>query len=830
MILNGYLQAFLQSGDEKLVNLVVWKLMTLINFCTKTIIDFLQQFPNIGKKDEHISYILYGLDHWEDKRAIKLFQSHLPTIKTWKRFYYGHFLERILKFNPGVVFKIFFNDLNEKINTVKSGDDLNRKQILDYHDIEIFKKMLDWNLCLVLSKALRIIRRLVDKTKWESKIEFYCDKAFYFYEQFEPNLCSHWLFHSLVLKKLKVVAINDKPKFLKLVEGLDKSCSITLLTIVLQGYNAKPGLYVNEGFNLLIRKGVLENMADEYRLRTLLKNVYPYFSKAQKEKINELILSVSPDWEKHSRRIGYSKYRLLNAIPDRKLSDYPIMKKQLVELEHKFGEYEEKPPQVSKFEAVGPPLPATAYGRMTFEQWLSSFKKYDESTSWDKPREDFLRGGIIEHSRAFAEQVSKRPDEFYDFVFNLGKREDISLTYLGAGLDGVVKAKYDIEKVKQLVKTYWKDENREFRRRIVWAIDYIDKEDNLDLGLIEILADYALNDPDPKEELWKIDAGGGTPYYGGDPLDYGINTVRGSATERLVIHGYKTQYPDKIFEILNKIAEDESIAVKCCLVRFLQGMIKWDRDKVYNLLMKITSDKHPQVMKYGLECFGYLMTKNNFQNFIPHLEEVMTLKESLGYHSVGEYIGQILMVAYMRDYPRSKELLEEGFKTNEEIKLGAINFALRHLNHSDQKIADKSRKIYMLFLNEDSDEVSRKYDWCFNNFKVEEFNKVYPLIYEYSKSEVIKKHCEFFFEFLAKVVSFEPEKSIDLMQNYENFKKPDIQYNAIQEKPVQILIEAYNRVIDNAYKEIAMDIFDKILQEEVYKREGLKVLAEQDRE
>ncbi|MEA2006526.1 MAG: hypothetical protein U9O50_09765, partial [Acidobacteriota bacterium] len=544
---------------------------------------------------------------------------------------------------------------------------------------------------------------------------------------------------------------------------------------------------------------------------------------------------VSPQWEKGREKgqqsiIGYSKYRLLNAIPDEELSKYPAIKKQLLELEHKFGKYKEGLPQLSKCGWVGPPLPATAYEKMTFTQWLSSFQKYDGSTGWRMPKENFLKGGIIEHSGAFAEQVSKRPDEFYDFVFNLGKRKDISNTYLAAGLDGLVKAKYDIERVKRLVKVYWKYKDAEFRRRIVWAIDYIDKEDNLDLELINILADYAFNDPDPEKELWEIDAGGGTPYYSGDPLNYGINTVRGSAVLRLVIHGYHTEYPDKIFEILNKIAEDKSVTVKCCLIKFLQGMIKWDRDKVYDLFTKITEDKHPQVIKYGLECLYYLMTKNNFQSFIPHLEKVITLKESLDYHSVGEYTGQILMVAYVRDYSGSKELLEKGFKINEEIKLGAIDFASRHLAYPDQEIADRSRKIYMLFLNEDSDKVSQKYDWCFNHFKIEDFNKIYDLIVRYSKSKAIKKHTEFFFEFLSKCVSYEPEKCIDLMQNSAEFEKPDIQYNALRGKPVQILVEAYNRVIDDAYREKAIDIFDEILQEESYKSEALKVLKEQDRE
>jgi len=839
LISSGYLQTFLQSGDKKIINLIIGKLRILINFYTKTIVNFLQRFPNIRKKDEYVVQVLIGLEHWEDEKAIRLFQDHLQVIKSKYSFNYRHFLLRILEYNPEVVCKIFFDDIYEKINAVTPVNKFDRNQFISHYDIEIFKKLLNWNPDVVLSKSLQLICTIVDKTKWKSKTDFFLDGAFYGYEQFEPDLNPHWQILSLVLEKLKELAINDKSKFIKLVKGFEKRHSFTLLKIVLHGYNAKSDLYVEEGFILLCSKGILENVTSDlmadFKLRSLLRNIYPHFSKEQKEKINNLILSVSPYWEKVREKgqqslRGYTKYKLLNAIPGDVISKHHLMKKEFRELERKFGKIKERPVQIGRAKAVGAPLPRTAYEEMTPEQWFSSFKKYDESTRWGMPKEELLKGGIIEHSRAFTEQVSKRPDEFYDFVFDLGRRDDISITYLGAGLEGLIKGDYDIEKIKKIVKTYWSYKDTEFRKDIIRAIEYIDRKVNLDLDLIEILAEYALNDPDPKEELWETDAGSGTPYYNGDPYAYGINTVRGSATERLVVHGFETQFPDKIFEILNKIAEDKSVAVRCCLIRYLQGMIKWNKNKTYKLFKKTTSDKDPQVIKYGLECLYYLMNKNNFRRFIFYLEEAMILKETFDHNSVGKFIGQILVLAYLRSYSKSKELLEKGYKVSEEIKIGAIDYASRHLSYPNTKIADKSKKIYMKFFHEADDKMSQQYDFCFRHFKVEDFIKIYTVILEYSKTKIVEKHCAHFFEFLAKSVSLEPEKCISILQNYKNFESPDIRYNALQGKLVQILIEAYNRVRDDIYKEKAMNVFDAILQVGVYTRDALKVLAEQDRE
>lgn len=839
LISSGYLQTFLQSGDEKIINLIIGKLRLLVNFYTKTIVDFLQRFPNIRKKDEYIVQILIGLEHWEDEKAIRLFQDHLQVIKSEYSFNYCHFLLRILEYNPEAVCKIFFDDIYEKINAVTPVNEFDRNQFISHYDIEIYKKLLNWNPDVVLSKSLQLICTIVDKTKWKSETDFFSDGAFDVYEQFEPDLYPHWQVLSLVLEKLKELAINDKSKFTKLVKGFEKSHSFTLLKIVLHGYNANSKLYIEEGFKLFCRKGILENVTSNleagFKLRSLIRNIYPHFSKTQKEKINKLILSVLPYWEKVRGKgqrslIGHTRYELLNAIPGDEISKHPIIKKEFQELGRKFGKFKEKSIQIGRFKWTGPPLPTIAYEEMTPEQWLSSFKRYDESTGRGIPKKDPLKRGIIQHSRAFTEQVSKRPDEFYDFVFDLGERDDVSITYLGAGLEGLIKGNYDIEQIKQLVKTYWRRKNKEFRKGIIRAIEYIDRKDNLDLDLIEILAEYALNDPDPKEELWETDAYQGTPHYGGDPHIHGVNTVRGSATERLVVHGFETQYPERIFKILNKIAEDKSIAVRCCLIRYLQGMIKWNKSKTYKLFIKISSNGHPQVIKYGLECLCYLMNKNNFRSFIFYLERAMILKETFDHNSVGKFIGQILMLAYLRSYSKSKELLEKGYKVNEEIKMGAIGYASRHLSSSNTKIADKSKKIYMKFFHEADDKMSQQYDFYFRHFKVEDFIKIYTVILEYSKTEIVRKHCTNFFEFLAKVVSLEPEKCISLLQNYKNFESPEIRYNALQGKLVQILIEAYNRVIDDTYKEKAMNVFDAILQVGIYTREALEVLAEQDRE
>ena len=69
-------------------------------------------------------------------------------------------------------------------------------------------------------------------------------------------------------------------------------------------------------------------------------------------------------------------------------------------------------------------------------------------------------------------------------------------------------------------------------RDISWAVRKL-ADRALPDEVLEMVAYYAANDPDPTEELWKTPASGGTPYSGGDPESAGLNSNRGAAADTL---------------------------------------------------------------------------------------------------------------------------------------------------------------------------------------------------------------------------------------------------------------------------------------------------------
>jgi len=392
LISHRYLQALLESSDNKLVSLVVWKLVSLVNIFTDTVVDFLYAFPEVEKKDEYICRILGRLDHWENERSVKLFEDKLDKLKNSPDDYqYDLILERVFKHKPEIICKVFFDSLNKKLDNILSPDDFENRDFCSYHDIELLKKIWSWNEEIAFSEGFKIIHKLVEKTKYVSDRNFYRDKAFSYFDRSESDIYKHWVFFVILEKKWKSIAQNDKSTFLKLATDLQCSNSLTLLKLLVRGHLTNPESYVKEGFRLLIRQGILEEIASSesegYELRCLLNNIYPFFSPEQKEMINKLILSaVIPAWEKgrcKGRRswAGYSKYMFLCAIPKDELKSFPNMKRQFYELERIFGKYEDHPPKGIGLVEIGPPLPKKAYESMTLGQWVSSFKRYDGFTS-----------------------------------------------------------------------------------------------------------------------------------------------------------------------------------------------------------------------------------------------------------------------------------------------------------------------------------------------------------------------------------------------------------------------------------------------------------------
>ena len=391
---------------------------------------------------------------------------------------------------------------------------------------------------------------MVLKTKFEwSDPKLFRDGAFYGYDDFD-SLYEHWKLLDGVIEYFRNLAASDSQNYKKLSANLLSSKAVTLLTIVIKGWNQVPQNYIEQILQFLEINDLLKeyshfNKSFGIEVRKLISNIYVLLDDSQKNNLDKNILSAEPESEKTKESLRYrgiNQYRLLWAIPEDERNRRLEINRKYLELERKFGKCEEDKIEKHdhKMSFVGPPLPDSAYKNMTFDQWLETFKEFNDSTGWDayyhNPR-GFHKGGLVEHSRAFGACIKSEPNKYFPFVQKL-VTEAVSESYLSEALRALTEIKYDPIKLKTLVLSLGTNlHSTELRRNVIAAIRYISGEKSIDKGLLDILEEYALRDPDPAEEIWIRKADGGKEFYGGDPLHHGINSVRGSAVEALVLIG-----------------------------------------------------------------------------------------------------------------------------------------------------------------------------------------------------------------------------------------------------------------------------------------------------
>ncbi len=171
--------------------------------------------------------------------------------------------------------------------------------------------------------------------------------------------------------------------------------------------------------------------------------------------------------------------------------------------------YADVPEPFGRSVRLAPPIPAAAAGKMTDEQWVRALRKYAaEDGAW---RFNNGVGGTEELSRLLEGQTRKDPQRYIKLIESLPN--DINPRYFNAILSGLAGIAKDAKLIFRAVDRCHKLPDRPCGRPIIAAI-----KENASLllpqELLDVLAWYATQDPDPDKELWNKEETGGTEYFG----------------------------------------------------------------------------------------------------------------------------------------------------------------------------------------------------------------------------------------------------------------------------------------------------------------------------
>lgn len=356
---------------------------------------------------------------------------------------------------------------------------------------------------------------------------------------------------------------------------VDQLLSARLYTanhLLMSAYLSSPVTFADEALGLLAdepkRLSCGYSDSSHWHARQVIEKCSPHCTAATFQKIEAVVLAFVSPYERTKdgmRYCGNAAYNLASALAEDRLST--TGKTRLAEWKEKFHK-PDGPPKGIRSYCVGSPIEETVATNMTDEQWLGAIAKYNTTErkhDFDHPE----RGGALELARMLQKFTEEQPERFAQLALAL---PEISHPYyLSHILRGLKDARVPSESKLSVARRVFGVDHRDcFQSALSLLASIADAE--LPDDAVEFIQ-RAAEHTDPEAELWE----GETPYYGGDILTHGINSVRGYVAECIRdLVCVDLRYLDVFTATIDKLVVDESLAVRACVASTLLAVVRHD--------------------------------------------------------------------------------------------------------------------------------------------------------------------------------------------------------------------------------------------------------------
>jgi hypothetical protein len=443
--------------------------------------------------------------------------------------------------------------------------------------------------------------------------------------------------------------------------------------------------------------------------KQLIGAIAPLCSDENRARLERAILNYTPDDE--CTRYGYQSrgragFALLSGIPAGFHSRNA--QRRYAELERKFGAPAPPPRSIQGYWVDSPIAKADAE-KMTDAQWLKAMQKYDSKERqhrWENPE----KGSALELARTLQELVKQEPERFarLSLRFPSGTHP----YYVGHTLSGLKETDgYAELKLKVCRKAY--DGYRETcGKELADMLGSI--EETLPDDAVQMLAWLATEHPDPERELWNEQATGGTPYYGGDILEHGINTTRGRAAD--AIRGLiqrDRSYIQRFRSTIERLVADDSAAVRACAGFTLLAIVNHDPEFALGQFLRLVEPRGDQISD------EHLLTTRYVEHFINYglcqrfdcLQPIVEWMLRSNLPKTSEAGSRLASIAALLGHGDAEALVEEALRGHPSQRLGVARVASANIGKAEYR--QWSEQKLLLFLNDENGRVRQEAATCF---------------------------------------------------------------------------------------------------------------------
>jgi hypothetical protein len=840
MRLHPVLEEWLARGHEIIDTQVVPYLISLVDTAAQAEVMKLLQ-PHLGSDEQwnkRIAYILFFIRNWHTSEAIDLFErtvyslpslshldmlhveavarAHPPTGCRLIRFVLDRILDEIVKareqetkdLDESYFYSLYSNSLSSKLHELE-GTIENTFVILSESEPKLFVNiMLPW-----LERALRL-RQAPD----EDRESFIPDELSYRWYEDNPSVLRAFI-HSFISASTEL-ARSDPATFRQIAARLANMPYETAQLLLTHVYRAIPEMYAEDAFEFLLADRRRLDLGDheQYDTRQVIRAIYPHLNYEQRTKLETFILSYAPIYKTLGiialRMRGIEQFRLLQSIPTEYLTTRGVS--QLRQLERKFPDIRvsQRPITTGVFGVVGSPIPNDAARKMTDKQWLRAMQKYRD----DIEHRDMLKGGAPQLSSVLLGLVKENPTRFHKLFQKVP--DDVDDSYVSAFVNGLAESDAPVEWFFAAVRRFAPQGRLHFKRTIVWAMGK--RREDIPGDIVQLLSSW-VHQPEGEDESWWASGENRRDAY-----DSYLNSDRGSAFRRLM-RVYDSSDTDEAREckwaLIESVASDPSTALRIGAIHELTYMIRHDRERAIVLFQQLLDGHEVLLESQYVREFLYWAFYKNFLRLQPYFIAMMN------HHSeqVQEQGAQLACIAALSE--RAMESTEAKAAAGELAgaclisspawRRGAARVYGHNITGSSMEIC--KQKISLL-IDDDDEQVRQHIDRIFFELRREHFCLLRDFIEAYAKSKYRGLEYQFA-EYLWNFGLLDPAWTLSIIETI--LPQSGRSWSGIEEL-IRLVLRIYmDATSDDALKERAMDVFDKLMEK--HSGQAYKILSEWDR-
>ncbi|MDQ3362689.1 MAG: hypothetical protein M3534_13710, partial [Actinomycetota bacterium] len=607
---------------------------------------------------------------------------------------------------------------------------------------------------------------------------------------------------------------NEPRTFDRFSRRLRGSDTETAQYLLVKAYASGADRYADEAVEYLIEapRRLETGYANEpyWATRELLATATPHCSPENLATLEELVLGYYSEWELDAESgdwRGQAQLTLLGGIEPSKLS--PVAAERLEVWREKFGGEARKPsPRFLIAKNVGPPIPEEEAQAMTDEEWLEAVLRFPTGrrtidSSSDSNAHDL--SGVLE------KRVKEEPARFAELVLRF--TDSAHRYYFDAVLRGLSEVGTDPGTLLSVCRRCHELPERPCGR---WLCDAVARATDRELPkqLLDIVAWYATEDPDPEREVWHAKSPGKPAYYGGSPFGAGINSTRGAAAMAVASLVWADAERVSVFsDATERLVQDPSVAVRSCAAVTLTSVLNHDPDLAVGLFVHLCDAEEALLGTRPIEEFLHRATSTHFGQLEGILRKMIYSDDT-----EAATAGARQACVASLDADGAGSLAEACLSGAEAQKVGAAQIFAANLNTARFR-AVCEMALRGLF-GDASEEVRAEASRCFFSMEGDQLGEHVDLAESFVASPAFADKHHDLVHALERTTARVPDLTClvceRLLEAAEGDQTDVSTFGTISDEAVQLLLRAYGQSRDPDLETRCLGLFDRMARLGVY--------------